>query len=106
MPRSTAPSRPRLAGWLVLPLVALLLAACGSSGAKTSTGATQAASTATLAMSSDPVTVRLGYFPNITHAPALVGVQEGLFKAELPANVTLETKTFNAGPGRSRGPVR
>jgi len=49
-------------------------------------------------MSGDPVTVRLGYFPNITHAPALVGVQEGLFKAALPSNVTLQTTTFNAGP--------
>lgn len=45
----------------------------------------------------DPVTVRLGYFPNITHAPALVGVEKGIFAEKLGAN-KLETKTFNAGP--------
>jgi NitT/TauT family transport system substrate-binding protein len=47
---------------------------------------------------SGPVTVRLGYFPNLTHAVALVGVARGTFKAALGPNVNLETKTFNAGP--------
>ena len=93
------PSRSRRVRWLLVPLVVVMLAAaCGSSATSASTSATKAATTGTLAMSAAPVTVRLGYFPNITHAPALVGVQEGLFKAALPANVTLETKTFNAGP--------
>ena len=47
--------------------------------------------------SSGPVTVRLGYFPNITHGTALVGVQKGMYAGELGSN-KLETKTFNAGP--------
>ncbi|WP_306205277.1 ABC transporter substrate-binding protein [Actinoplanes sp. RD1] len=42
-------------------------------------------------------TIRLGYFPNITHAPALVGVKNGLFQQSL-GSTKLETKTFNAGP--------
>jgi NitT/TauT family transport system substrate-binding protein len=42
-------------------------------------------------------TLRLGYFPNITHAPALIGVRNGLFQKELGAT-KLEAKTFNAGP--------
>lgn len=43
--------------------------------------------------------LKLGYFPNITHATALVGVERGLFKQELDAaGVGLETFTFNAGP--------
>ncbi len=45
-----------------------------------------------------PVTLRLGYFPNITHAPAIVGVEKGIFAEKLGAGVTLEPKTFNAGP--------
>lgn len=62
------------------PLAALALAACG--GAQENTGA-----------------LRLGYFPNLTHALALVGVERGLFKQELEkAGVGLETFTFNAGP--------
>ena len=47
--------------------------------------------------SSDPVSVRLGYFPNVTHAPALVGVEGGIFAKDLGKN-TLAVKTFNAGP--------
>jgi NitT/TauT family transport system substrate-binding protein len=47
---------------------------------------------------SGPVTLRLGYFPNITHAPAIVGVEKGIFAGKLGSGVTLETKTFNAGP--------
>src|ERR1700754_2231450 len=42
--------------------------------------------------------VRLGYFPNITHATALVGVQKGFFAQHLGSGVKLTTATFNAGP--------
>ena len=42
-------------------------------------------------------TLNLGFFPNVTHAPALVGVGEGLFAARLGDGVDLETFTFNAG---------
>lgn len=99
MPAIPVRSRARWLGVAVVVLASVVVAAaCGSSGGGASTAATSGGSSGTLALSSDPVTVRLGYFPNITHAPALVGVQEGLFKAALPANVTLETKTFNAGP--------
>uniref|UniRef100_UPI003EB8A7F3 ABC transporter substrate-binding protein n=1 Tax=Micromonospora tulbaghiae TaxID=479978 RepID=UPI003EB8A7F3 len=47
---------------------------------------------------SGPVTLRLGYFPNITHAPAVVGVEKGIFAEKLGSDVELDTKTFNAGP--------
>ena len=36
--------------------------------------------------------VRLGYFPNVTHAPAIIGVDEGLFAEEL-GDTTLTTQT-------------
>jgi NitT/TauT family transport system substrate-binding protein len=51
-----------------------------------------------VAPSEEPVTARLGYFPNITHAPAIVGDYGGLFEDSVGANVTIETATFNAGP--------
>ncbi|MGC4803612.1 ABC transporter substrate-binding protein [Micromonospora sp. DT233] len=47
---------------------------------------------------SGPVTLRLGYFPNITHASAVVGVEKGIFAEKLGGAAKLETKTFNAGP--------
>jgi NitT/TauT family transport system substrate-binding protein len=44
-------------------------------------------------------TVRLGYFPNLTHAPGLIATQKGFFKSELKAiNLTLTPTAFNAGP--------
>ncbi len=49
------------------------------------------------AKSSEPVTLRLGYFPNITHASAIVGVEEGIFAEKLGSNVSLELSTFNSG---------
>ncbi len=65
-------------------LFALALVGCGS---QTTTGS-----------SSGPITVNLGYFPNLTHAVALVGVERGTFQNALGPNVKLVTKTFNAGP--------
>ncbi|HEX5728745.1 ABC transporter substrate-binding protein [Microbacterium sp.] len=41
--------------------------------------------------------LRLGYFANVTHAPALVGLEEGLFADALPG-VDITTQVFNAGP--------
>ena len=42
--------------------------------------------------------VRLGYFPNLTHATAIVGVERGTFASELGEGVKLTSATFNAGP--------
>ncbi|MEA2683790.1 MAG: sulfonate transport system substrate-binding protein [Chloroflexota bacterium] len=47
---------------------------------------------------SGPVDVRLGYFANITHATALVGVANGTYGQELGSLGKLKTSTFNAGP--------
>src|SRR5438270_591730 len=67
-------------------LVALVaLAGCGGGSSKASAG-------------TDKVTLRLGYYPNLTHATALVGVKDGIYTRDLGPNVTLKTATFNAGP--------
>lgn len=42
-------------------------------------------------------TIRVGYFPNITHAQPLVGLADGSFQTAL-GGTTIETFTFNAGP--------
>lgn len=41
--------------------------------------------------------LRLGYFPNVTHAAALIGLEKGLFAKEL-GNTKLVPAKFNAGP--------
>jgi NitT/TauT family transport system substrate-binding protein len=82
----------------------LALTACGSSsassGSTTDTPAaagnsTAAASGAAGGTSAD--TLRLGYFPNVTHAAAVLGVADGTFQTAL-GDTKLETTTFNAGP--------
>ena len=45
---------------------------------------------------SDGSTVRIAYFPNVTHAQALVGMQNGKFQKAL-GNTKIEWKQFNAG---------
>ncbi|MBI3909827.1 MAG: ABC transporter substrate-binding protein [Armatimonadetes bacterium] len=42
--------------------------------------------------------LRLAYFPNVTHAPAVAGVARGELQRGLPAGVVLDPKVFNAGP--------
>jgi NitT/TauT family transport system substrate-binding protein len=61
-------------------------------------GATAACGGGDAGHSSGPTTLRLGYFPNITHASAVVGVEKGIFADKLGSGVKLSTKTFNAGP--------
>ncbi|MFF5079881.1 ABC transporter substrate-binding protein [Actinoplanes sp. NPDC000266] len=66
-------------------LSASLLSACGDDDSAAAGGTAEASA------------IRLGYFPNITHAPALIGVNKGYFQTAL-GSTKLETKTFNAGP--------
>ncbi len=59
---------------------------------------TPSASSALPKLPTAPV-VRIGFFANVTHAPALVAVQLGLFEKALAAEGTkVEYTVFNAGP--------
>ncbi len=42
--------------------------------------------------------VRIGYFPNITHAQALVGKTQGILEKKLGPDISVEWNIFNAGP--------
>jgi NitT/TauT family transport system substrate-binding protein len=63
----------------------------------TTTTAKPAPTTTTTAKPAEHVTLRLGYFPNVTHAAAIAGVEKGIFADKLGPNVTLQTSLFNAG---------
>lgn len=43
-------------------------------------------------------TIRIGYFPNITHSQAIVGMANGTFQEALGGSVKIVTRIFNAGP--------
>src|SRR5262245_30025002 len=67
--------------------LALALLACACSRDSGEAGAPAAATP-----------LRLGYFANVTHAPALVALERGLFAEALGPGVALEPHAFNAGP--------
>ncbi|MBM9618547.1 aliphatic sulfonate ABC transporter substrate-binding protein [Streptomyces zhihengii] len=77
-----------------LPLLAVALTACGYGSESTDDKVAPAAK-------GDKIdgldTVKIGYFPNLTHATALVGHQEGILQKEL-GGTKLSATTFNAGP--------
>lgn len=77
MPRFFLPAR-ALAGLVAL---SVLIGACANG-----------------APPSGPMTVRLAYFPNFTHAIGLVGVQTGNIQRALGEPNRLDVKSFNAGP--------
>lgn len=43
------------------------------------------------------VPLRLGYFPNLTHATAIVGINQGIIENAMGDEVSLTTQFFNAG---------
>ena len=71
--------------------ITALAAACGSSSASNSSSNSGSGG------SSSHVTLRLGLLANITHAPALVGLNKGFFTKNLGNGVTLKTSVFSSG---------
>jgi len=75
---------------------ALLLAAgCSSSSSSSSSAGTTSNNNG----STDPapVTVRLGFLENITHASALIGLKQGYFSSALGSAGTLKATAFSTG---------
>lgn len=70
-------------------LLATLLIGCGPAAP---------AAAPTVAPGSGLVTMHVGYFPNITHSQAAIGIADGTFQHVLGSQVKLEAKLFNAGP--------
>src|SRR5260370_6949164 len=81
---------------------AVLLAGCSSSSDPARSGGSTGTSDGL------PVTVSLGFLTNITHAPALVGLKEGLFAKDLgpagtrnaPPSTTATQETTPLLPGQ------
>ncbi|WUH23983.1 aliphatic sulfonate ABC transporter substrate-binding protein [Streptomyces sp. NBC_00448] len=98
-PRSSRRRR-LVAAAAALPILFGALSACGYGSSKSNDDATTApaaagGSTSAKKLSTDEV--KIGYFPNLTHATALVGLKEGFFQQEL-GSTKIKQSTFNAGP--------
>lgn len=77
---------------LLTGLLAALALATGCSAGGSAASTAQAA-----APDAKASELRLGFFANVTHAPALVGVAEGILAKDLGATA-LKPQVFNAGP--------
>jgi NitT/TauT family transport system substrate-binding protein len=84
-----------LAGATALVGGALLIAGCSSGGSSSSSAASGGSASA--GSGAAPVTVRLGYLANITHAPALIAVKNGYFTKELGSAGSVKTTVFTSG---------
>lgn len=90
--------KPKRRRTLEIALAAGLVLLIGAGAAVASTLSRGQETAPAAASDSGPATeLRLGYFGNITHAPALVGVSKGFLAKDLGAT-KLSTQVFNAGP--------
>ncbi|WP_430647061.1 ABC transporter substrate-binding protein [Agromyces sp. GXS1127] len=79
-----------VAGVAVAAAIVIVPVVIGSVGRAAADGPGAAGAT-------DAAALRLGYFANVTHLPALVGLETGILAGELGATA-LEPQAFNAGP--------
>ena len=90
-------------GGSLLIVIATLVAACGPGGPasqSTAPARTSPASSAAGGVPSpleDDVTVRVGVFPNVTHAPGLVALAEGGTLSKLLPNADIQITPFSTG---------
>jgi NitT/TauT family transport system substrate-binding protein len=88
-----------LAGAVAVTGGALLIAGCSSSSSSSTsaTGSASASSSATGGAAAAPVTVRLGFLANITHAPALIALKNGYFKSALGSAGSVSPTVYSSG---------
>jgi NitT/TauT family transport system substrate-binding protein len=96
--QSATPKRPLgLKIGIVAGVLALVGGGVAVASAVSGNNAAAPAASAEAPAGNAAVELKLGYFGNVTHAPALVGVSGGYIAGELGAT-KLSTQVFNAGP--------
>jgi NitT/TauT family transport system substrate-binding protein len=108
--------RGHVSALVAVACLGLLASACGSSSGNSSSGTSGTSSSGSSGTSgsgsttaaADPsssgggVALKIGYFPTITHAPALVGVQDGIFAKALSPDTLAKPQIFSAGPAENQ----
>jgi NitT/TauT family transport system substrate-binding protein len=97
--RSAHPAHRRrlVAAAVALPMLAVAVAGCGYGSDKKDDAAAAPSASGTGGKKLSASQVRIGFFPNLTHATPLVGLKEGIFQKEL-GSTQIKQATFNAGP--------
>ena len=87
-----------LAGAVAVTGSALLIAGCSSSSSSSSSDSSSSSPSGTAsAAAAAPVTVRLGFLANITHAPALIALKDGYFKSALGSAGSVSPTVYSSG---------
>ena len=88
-----------LAGAVAVTGGALLIAGCSSSSSSSSSAPSSSSPSAgtSSAAAAAPVTVRLGFLANITHAPALIALKDGYFKSALGSAGSVTPTVYSSG---------
>ena len=79
-------------------LLGLLTTLAGCTSPEANSPVAKGGAGAKSAATSGPVALRLAFFPNVTHAAALVGTGDGSFAKALAGTATIEERAFTAGP--------
>ncbi len=74
---------------LVLGLAMISVAGCGGKSDQ---------STTSIGASNQPLILHLAFFPNVTHATALVGTGNGAFAKSIGNGIQIEEQIYSAGP--------
>ncbi|MBP1134444.1 NitT/TauT family transport system substrate-binding protein [Arthrobacter sp. PvP023] len=97
-PQNSAAKRKRALGIGIAAGLVALIAGGAAVASNLSRGTeAQPAAAAAAAAGTPAAELKLGYFGNVTHAPALVGVKQGFIARSL-GDTRLSTQVFNAGP--------
>src|SRR3984957_8468003 len=89
-----------LAGAVAVTGGALLIAGCSSSSSSSSSApssSSPSSSGGSASAAAAPVTVRLGFLANITHAPALIALKDGYFKSALGSAGSVAPTVYSSG---------
>jgi NitT/TauT family transport system substrate-binding protein len=79
-------------------MLAAVIAPIKAPGFAQNSSTTTSNSTSSVPNNNTLKTLRIGYFPNINHAQAVIGLGNGDFQKALGKNVSVQTFVFNAGP--------
>jgi NitT/TauT family transport system substrate-binding protein len=86
-----------LAGVAAVAGGALLVAGCSSASSSSPSSTSTGSGTGSASAAAAPVTVRLGFLANITHAPALIALKNGYFASALGSAGSVKPSEYSSG---------
>ena len=86
-----------LAGVAAVAGGALLVAGCSSASSSSPSSTSTSSGTGSASAAAAPVTVRLGFLANITHAPALIALKNGYFTSALGSAGSVKPSEYSSG---------